>query len=146
MEEQQAPFDESSSYSAGSAEGPRDTGFSSIEQGQKIFPHDRFVKAPRRNQFSRGSLREGKGVALAGLILAVAALVVLLLTPLVGVPALVVAFICSLAGLGLSAVGYRSPSARPIARVALVLALIEVVLVVLLLLLATPVSIQSHPQ
>jgi hypothetical protein len=146
MIEQQAQFDEPSSSSAGYEEVPRDTGSSTIEQGQKIFPHEGFMNAPKRIQSSRGSRREGKGVALAGLILAVAALAVLLLTPLAGIPAFVVALICSLAGLVLSALGYRSPSARTLARVGLVLSLIEVVLVVLFLLLGTPVSMQFHHQ
>ena len=86
----------------------------------------------------------GRVVAIAGLILAAIALVALLLTGLLGFPSLVVALVSSFAGLVLSALGYRSPSARTLALVGLVLSLIEVALVVLFLLVVTPVSVHSQ--
>ena len=142
MEQQQVPFDESSS--AGHEEGSRSNSYSTIEDGQKLSPQERFMTPPIITQSSRALPGGGRGLALAGLILAVAALVVLLLTPWVGLPALVATLICSLAGLLLSALGYRSPSARPIARVGLVLSLVEIVLVLLFLLLVTPVNVQRQ--
>lgn len=105
--------------------------------------HDETI-GTRSNPSSPSSPSGGRGVALAGLILAVAALVALLTAARVGLPALLVALVSALAGLVLSALGHRSPPAKTLARVGLILSLIEVMLMVLFILLVIPASVQRH--
>jgi hypothetical protein len=83
-------------------------------------------------------------LARAGIVFAVAALVALLLTALVGTPALVVALVCALVGAVLSGLAYRSQAERALALVGLVPSIIEVIVVIAVLLLVTPTSVHRQ--
>ena len=83
-------------------------------------------------------------LARAGIVFAAAALVALLLTAFVGMPAVLVALVCALVGAVLSGLAYRSPTERALALVGLVPSVTEVVIVILVLLLVTPTSVHRQ--
>lgn len=88
--------------------------------------------------------RPDKGLAIAGLVLATVSLLASLFIFRFGFGALIVALISSVAGIVLSALGYRSLSGRTIAIIGLVVSIVVFVLLVLLILLLTPVRVERH--
>jgi hypothetical protein len=86
-------------------------------------------------------LSSPKLLARASVIFAAVALVAILLAAFVGIPALIVALVCAVAGAILSGLAYRTPTERASALVGLVPSVTEVVVVILVLLLVTPTSV-----